>query len=97
MSLTLKEYNTVKVSPEDLEEDEYTRKLLNFAAMYMIANGVVPPKATQRHMSKFYSELFGMTVPKKKQTKWLCQIGRILERNQHRDFTLTKDSVKFVL
>jgi len=84
------------------EEDKYynggyVHEAYQTLARYMIVQGSTPVKINTRTLYSFYSSLLEVQIAKSKRTKWLCQIARVLERNQHKEFTLSPGSIRFVL
>lgn len=73
---------------EEVVEKDYNQHLYNVLARYMFSVGEIPSKCNSKEFYKFYSKELGVTIPKHNRRKWLFQIARQLERNEHKNFKL---------
>jgi hypothetical protein len=61
--------------------------LYNILARYMIANGTYPAQLNVKTLYPYFAAIIP-NAPAKNKSKWLLQLARFIERNQHKQFNL---------
>ena len=93
-------FKKTRVTKEDRKEfldsytAEYRKQLFNALARYMISVGDVPKRNTFTEYYKFFSKALGVKIKKEDRFKWLCQVARAIERNQHKQFNIKELQIR---
>jgi hypothetical protein len=77
-----------KRSAEEYHTDEEAiQALYNILARYMIANGTYPAQLNVKTLYPYFAAIIP-NAPAKNKSRWLLQLARFIERNQHKQFNL---------
>lgn len=74
--------------PEEFYDSDSHRNLYDLLARYAISKGFTPKSLNVHGLLRFYLDELGLNEPLKSPKKWLFQIARLIERNQHKSFDL---------
>lgn len=74
--------------PEEFHDSTSHRNLYDLLARYAISKGFTPKSLNIHGLLYFYLTEMGLEKPPESPKKWLFQLARIIERNQHKRFDL---------